>query len=90
MLGIAPFLGPKISMPITLGPGVGRILNLARSAAWMISLEWHRPNFQFPPENNFGGMGNFGTDSSVGPKWRNLNRFRFKFGVCPLFLGIST
>ena len=79
-MGIAPFLGPKIPMPITLGPtGVGRILNLASYAIWMISPDWHRPNFQFLPENRGLGEGAI----LVGPKWRKLNRFRFKFGLCP-------
>ena len=59
MLGIAPFLGPKISMTITLGPGVGRILHLASFNAWMISPDWHRPNFQFPPENRALGEWQF-------------------------------
>ena len=44
-------------MPITLGPDVGRILNLASFAAWMISPDWHRPNFQFLPENRGLGEG---------------------------------
>ena len=56
-MGIAPFLGPKIPMPITLGPGVGWILKWASSAASMISPDWHRPNLQFPPENRGLGEG---------------------------------
>ena len=61
-------------MPITLGPGVGRILNLASSAAWMISPDWHRSNFQFPPENRgLGRRGNFGTDSSEMEKFKPVS-----------------
>ena len=72
-------------------PGVGRIWNLASSAACLISADCHRPNFQFPSENRgLGGGAILGTDSSVSSKWRNLNRFRLKFGLCPWFRGIST
>ena len=56
-LGIAPFLGPKVWSPVTMRPGVGRIWNLASSAACLISADCHRPNFQFPSENRGLGGG---------------------------------
>ena len=49
--------------------------------AWMISLDWHRLNFQFLSKIGVWDKGIFGTDSSLGPKWRNVTRFRFKFGL---------
>ena len=51
------------------------------------------PSSEFPislRKYGFRRWGNFGTDSSVSSKWRNLNRFRLKFGLCPWFRGIST
>ena len=92
LLGNWPLFGaPKVRGLITLDPDVLYICNITGAFCIMKSIMWQCANLQFPSEKGPMGMGQFWVpESAVGLKLSNFQPFRFNFGLCTWFLGIST
>ena len=92
LLGYWPFFGaPKVRGLISVDPYVLYICNFAGMFCIMMSKMWQCANFQFLSEEGPMEMGQFWVpESAVGHNWSNFQPFRFNFGLCSWFLGIST